>query len=82
MLRRIISVLSVALVMAAMLVAIAIPAFAAAGDNANCVGQIRSTAAPGNTGPLISGYASDGALVGSGYSEVAHSTKTVDCYTA
>lgn len=80
--RRIFSVLTVIAIMTAMLVASAIPAFAAAGDNANCVGQVCSTAAPGNNGPVISGYASDGLLVGSGYSEVAHSTKTVNCYTA
>ena len=80
--RRIVSVLAVMAIMAAMLVASAIPAFAAAGDNANCVGQVRSTAVPGNNGPVVSGYASDGLLVGSGYSEQAHSTKTANCYTA
>ena len=80
--RRIVSVLTVMAIMAAMMVASAIPAFADAGDNANCIGQLRSTAAPGYTGPVISGYASDGLLVDSGHSELAHSTKTVNCYTA
>ncbi len=41
--RRIILVLTVALVMAAMLVASALPAFAAAGFNANCVGKTATT---------------------------------------
>jgi hypothetical protein len=56
--RRILLVLSVAALMAAMLVASALPAFAQAGENAGCAGQEFSAAAtglpPGTLGNAIS----------------------------
>jgi hypothetical protein len=59
--RRIMLVVTVALVMAAMMVAMAMPAFAQASDNANCVGQALSTRAttqpPGSVGSEVSGAA-------------------------
>jgi hypothetical protein len=48
--RRLLLVLSVAALMAAMLVASALPAFAQAGEDASCVGQILSETATGSTG--------------------------------
>ncbi len=55
--RRILLVLTVALVMAAMMVATALPAFAQASEDTGCAGQALSTAAtetpPGTVGNTI-----------------------------
>ena len=52
--RRIILLVVVALVMAAMLIASALPVFAAASDNASCVGEAFSEAPPGTKGEVAS----------------------------
>ena len=52
--RRTVSVLAVTALMVAMLMASAIPAFAAAGENAGCIGQRLSVAPPGDVGPVLS----------------------------
>ncbi len=69
--KRIFSVLAVMAIMAAMLMASAIPAFAAS-DNANCIGQ-RISVAPTTPprGEAISAGAQQG-LVGLGLSTEAH----------
>ena len=55
--RRLLLVFTVALVMAAMLMATTLPAFAQASENAGCVGQAVSTAAtnapPGSVGNTL-----------------------------
>jgi hypothetical protein len=61
--RRTISLVVVALVMAAMMLATALPAFAQASENAGCVGQSVSTAAttrpPGAVGSEVSTAATE-----------------------
>jgi hypothetical protein len=61
--RRIISLVVVALVMAAMMLATALPAFAQASENAGCVGQAFSTGAttrpPGDVGSTVSDFATE-----------------------
>ena len=52
--RRTFSVLAVTALMVAMLMASAIPAFAAASENAGCIGQRLSGAPPGDVGPVLS----------------------------
>jgi hypothetical protein len=52
--RRIISLVVVALVMAAMMLVMAMPAFAAASLRANCVGEAFSNAEPGTKGQRVS----------------------------
>ena len=57
--RRIISVLAVSVLMAAMMVASASAAFAVANENANCVGETRSNQATvlgSEMGPFISEF--------------------------
>jgi hypothetical protein len=52
--KRIFSVLALMAVMAAMMVASAIPAFAAAPEGAGCVGRANSNTPPTTKGPAIS----------------------------
>ena len=51
--RRIISVLAVAALMAGMLLASALPVFAAASDNTSCIGEAFSEAPPGSQGEVV-----------------------------
>ena len=74
--RRILMLLTVALVMAAMMVAMAMPAFAEASDNASCVGQgLSEDTRPGSgqlKGEQISGGAqSEPGLIGEIFSTLA-----------
>ena len=78
--KRIFLVLTVALVMAAMVVATAVPAFADANPNAhNCQGSAVSGAVPQNTqggvqGSRVSGQAQSGLRA-----ETVHSEQTPNC---
>jgi hypothetical protein len=54
---RIIMVVTVWLVMAAMMLAMAMPAFAEASPQGNCVGRSFSSAEPGTKGQIISAAA-------------------------
>ena len=58
--RRIILLVVVALVMAAMLIASALPVFAAASDNISCVGEAFSGALPGTQGEVVRTAATEG----------------------
>ncbi len=66
--RHIISVLAVAALMAAMMVASAMPAFAAANEQAPCRGELESEAEPGPTKARGS-VAKEGAFKGVGRKE-------------
>ncbi len=57
--RRIISVLAVMAVMAALFAASAVPAFAAASENAGCKGLGFSELEPGTNGPFVSEVAQE-----------------------
>ena len=54
MIRRILVLLTVAAMMAAMMVAGALPVFAAASDDASCIGEAFSEAPAGAQGELVS----------------------------
>ena len=72
--RRILSVLSVAALMAAMLVAMAMPAFGAASPEANCIGEAASHQEPGTKGQVVSHEATRPGDEGVG-EEVSSATK-------
>ena len=77
--KRIIVVLSVMAIMAAMAVAMAMPAFAAASEKASCVGEAFSEAPAGLKGPAVSAFAKQGGIGGpiSGIAQLPH--EQFDC---
>ena len=76
--RRIFSLSVMALVMAAMIVAMAIPAFAAASPRASCVGEAFSNAEPGTKGQVVS-QAAIGGGIGEEISTGAKVPREVNC---
>jgi hypothetical protein len=69
-LKRILSVLAVAALMAAIMVASAMPALAAASDNSSCKGQVFSDILePGDKGELVSESAKEFGGLGQSFGE-------------
>jgi hypothetical protein len=72
--RRILLLVTVALVMAAMMLGMAMPAFGAASPNANCIGEAASHQDPGTKGQVVSQEATRPGDEGVG-EEVSSATK-------
>jgi hypothetical protein len=77
--KRICSVLAVVALMAVMLVVSAMPAFAAASQNANCVGEQFSNQDPTTTGPIVRYFAKSPRGLGDDISLATQRDREVRC---